>query len=625
MNERIKEHTHYCHKKCEHNHEEHHSCSCHSHSETSCSCHHHDENQRILILRLVSGAIMLSAAIFTRITPLFFAAYLIPGYDVLINAVKDLKNLFNESFLMSIASLGAFAIGEHSEAAAVMLLYQLGEFLSHRAAGKSKNSITALMDLRIDRASVLQNGEFITLPCEKIKVGDTIRVSAGEKIPLDGIIFKGNAYLDTSALTGEAMPVPVQVGDNVLSGSICTDSVIEIQVTKEFSESTVSKILSLVSSKNSSESERFISKFARTYTPVVVLAAICICTIPSIITGDWQKWIYTALTFLMVSCPCALVISIPLTFVAGIGSASKKGILLKGSYALEKLAKIKQAAFDKTGTLTEGKFAIEEIVSSDANELLKFAAHAEYFSSHPIAKAITSGYKETDVSAISDYREVPGKGVSAIVCGKTVLVGTQDFTGADISVKNAVYVSIDGKFAGYITLYDKLKSTSSSAISYLRHLKIDSIMLTGDSDDNARRIAEELAIPYHASLLPQDKAEFVKKSAKTTAFIGDGINDAPVLSCADIGISMGGIGSDAAIEASDAVIMTDDPEKVAEAVKTARRTMKILRENVIFAITIKLLIMILGIFGLVTMWAAVFVDVGVSLLSVLNAMRAYKD
>ncbi len=615
-----------------------HDCCGHDHGHTHehehghcCGREEHEEENRLpLIIRLIVGVVLFAAAYFSKITYLYYAAYLVMGYDVLINAVKDIRNIFNECFLMSIATIGAFAIGNNPEAVAVILFYQIGEMLSDYAVDKSKENIGNLMDLRADTANVLKDGKFIPTPCEDVAIGDIIQVSAGEKIPLDGAVTKGTAHIDTSALTGEAVPVSVHDGDSVMSGCINTNSVIEIEVTKAYSDSTASKILELVQSNKKSHSERFITRFSKVYTPIVVISALLIGIIPSLITGDWKTWIYTALTFLVVSCPCALVVSVPLTFFAGLGRASKNGILIKGSNSLEELAGIKTVAFDKTGTLTKGSFEVTRIVTDDGikAQLLDYAAHVESYSSHPIAKAIVRAYgKDIDSSRITGYEEIAGSGVSAEVDGHQVLIGKAEFAGTKPVNENAVYISVDGNFAGYIVVDDKLKPSAKDTISELKKLGVNSVMLTGDSEQNAKRIAENIGIPYYAGLLPQDKVEKFKslRSNSKAAFIGDGINDAPVLSCADVGISMGGIGSDAAIESADAVIMSDDIAKIPSAIKTARRTVMLLRENVTFAIIVKILIMLLGVIGYASMWLAVFADVGVCLLVVLNALRAFID
>lgn len=603
------------------------SCNCCHEEHGHDCCHtHEDANRKALIVRLCAGTLLFGIALFTKITWLYYAAYLILGYDVLINAVKDIKNIFNECFLMSIATIGAFAIGEYPEAAAVMLFYQIGELLSDYAVDKSKENIGNLMDLRSDTAHILRNGNVVSVPCQDVEIGETIRVLAGEKIPLDGTITAGNANLDTSALTGEAIPLSVSVGDSVMSGSINSNSVIDITVTKRYSESTATKILDLVKENKKSKTEKFITRFSRIYTPIVVISALLIGIIPSIITGDTARWIYTAMTFLVVSCPCALIVSVPLTFFAGLGRASRKGILVKGSESLENLSKIKSIAFDKTGTLTEGKFTITNISAAiDRQELLKYAAYTEYYSSHPIAKAIVAEYGgDINAEEIFDYKENAGYGVSAMVFGHYVSVGSAKHANADAAGKNAVYVSIDGAYAGSIELGDKIRREAKKALTDLSALKVTAVMLTGDCVSNAERVANILQIPYHAELLPADKVEKFKQLGNA-AFVGDGINDAPVLSCANVGISMGGIGSDAAIESSDAVIMSDDLSKIPLAVKIARRTMKLLHENIIFALAIKIAVMLLGILGYASMWLAVFADVGVCLLVVLNALRAFID
>lgn len=600
------------------------SCHCHE-------CHEHtheDKGERnTLILRFVAGIILFAAAAIFKINCLYIASYLIMGYDVIINAVKDIKNIFNECFLMSIASIGAIVIGEYPEAAAVMLFYQFGEMLSDYAVDKSKENIGKLMDLRSDTAKVVSGGKLVKKQCTDIKIGEILRVSAGEKIPLDGVVVNGTANIDTSALTGESIPTAVSPGSEVLSGCINTDCVIDVKVTKEYSDSTASKILELVKDSKKSKTERFITRFAKVYTPIVVLAALLVAIIPSLITGEWRENIYTAGTFLVISCPCALVVSVPLTFFSGLGCASKSGILVKGSVSLENLAKIKTAVFDKTGTLTKGQFGVTTIhAEHDEDDVLRSAAYAEYYSAHPIARAIVKKYGgEIDISRISNYKETAGKGVSATIDGHTVCVGSADFADAKVQRANTVYVKKDGKYIGCIETDDALRTGAQTGIQRLNELGIDVAMMTGDSPQNAERFADILNIPYFAGLLPHEKLqEFTKiKNGAKAAFIGDGINDAPVLSAADIGISMGGIASDAAVESSDAVLMSDDLSRIALGVKIARKTMVILKENIIAAIAIKTAIMLLGVFGYASMWLAVFADVGVCLLVILNSLRAF--
>ncbi|MBO5060673.1 MAG: cadmium-translocating P-type ATPase [Clostridia bacterium] len=587
-----------------------------------------------MLIRLIAGVLLFAAGIFTEIKLIFLVAYIVLGYDVLIQAFRDIRNIFNENFLMSIASIGAFVIGEYHEAVAVMLFYQIGESLSDYAVGKSKKSISSLMDLRADTARVLRNGEFTAVPCEDVKIGETILVTTGEKVPLDGTIISGSAYFDTSALTGEAKPLLISENENVMSGIINTNSAVRIRVDKIFSESTVSKILELVQDGNKAKSEKFISKFARVYTPIVVLAAILIAIIPTLITGDFHHWIYTAMLFLVVSCPCALVVSVPLTFFAGIGCASKNGILVKGGYVLENLAKTKNMAFDKTGTLTEGKFKVQELRANGIKaEVLEYAAYAEFYSPHPIAKAIVEAYgKSIDTTRISEYKEIAGNGVSALIDGRLVLVGSQKFLSENnIDCKGSpafsVLVSIDGSFCGGIVVEDRLKTNAKEALGKLRDMGIDISILTGDNKSNAKSVSETLQVSdVYAGLLPQDKVSTLRnlQARGISAFVGDGINDAPVLSCADAGISMGGLGSDAAIEASDVVIMADEIAKIPLAVSIARKTLTIVKQNIWIALGIKLLIMLLGVIGIATMWLAVFADVGVCLLAVVNALRALR-
>lgn len=633
-------------KKEKINRESAHAC-CHTHSHEHhddighCSCHSHtsETDGKVMLFRLAAGAVLFiiglilnHANINQMISAIIFvAAYIILGYDVLINAVKNVKHIFNESFLMSIASVGAFFVGELPEAAGIMLFYQIGELLSDYAADKSKDSITDLMDLRAETANVLRNGKTEIVPCESVQPGETIVVSAGEKIPLDGTVISGSAYVDMSAMTGESIPVLCSDGCKVLAGGVNTDSVLNIKVTKAFQDSAASKILELVKTDKQASTEKFITKFARIYTPIVVFCALATAIIPPIFTGDWQEWIYKALLFLVVSCPCALVVSVPLTFFAGIGCASKKGILVKGAYSLENLAKVRAIAFDKTGTLTEGKFKVREIRTEyNANELLELAAYAEYYSSHPIAKAIVSEYgKEINTELIADYHEEAGKGISVSVFGHKILIGSDTLlTDSDIPVKkaeNAVYIACDGKYCGLIIISDSLKPHAVSMIDNLKKEKIYCEMLTGDNAENAEKIADKLKIPFHSKLLPNDKVNKIiaLKKKGATSFVGDGINDAPVLSNADVAFAMGGIGSDAAIEASDVVIIDDDISKIPLSFSIARKTMRIVKENIVISIGIKIAVMLLGLLGFANMWLGIFADVGVCILAILNASRAF--
>lgn len=575
---------------------------------------------------------------------LFVLAYLLVGFEVLKKAFCNLLkgHVFDENFLMSVATLGAFGIGELEEAVAVMLFYQVGEFFQSYAVDKSRKSVAALMDIRPDYANVYQNGEIIKVNPDDVNIGEMILVKPGEKVPLDCTVVAGDGMLNTLALTGEATPRHVGENDSVLSGSISIDGTLKLKVDKEFGESTVSKILELVENASSrkSKSENFISKFARYYTPIVVGIAVLLAFVPPLFLGwnTFSTWIYRALSFLVVSCPCALVISIPLSFFAGIGASAKRGILIKGSNYLEALSKTKMIVCDKTGTLTEGVFQVQEVDAigySDA-ELLKFAAYAEYYSNHPISLSLRNAYgKDIDEALITKNKEFSGKGVESIVDGKKVLVGNEKLmTEKKISItKNEkmgtiVYVAIDGKFAGSIVIADKIKEDAYVAMKRFRDYSIDVVMLTGDRENISQSVANELSITrYHSELLPQQKVELTQKymnekeADEKLVFIGDGINDAPVLAYADIGCSMGGLGSDAAIEAADVVIMTDQPSLVADAISISRKTMRIVTENIVFAIAVKVLVLLLSAIGVASMWAAVFADVGVSVIAILNALR----
>ena len=577
-------------------------------------------------------------------TILFVLAYLLVGFEVLKKAFHNLLkgHVFDENFLMSVATLGAFGIGELEEAVAVMLFYQVGEFFQSYAVDKSRKSVAALMDIRPDYANVYRNGEIVKVNPDDVNIGEMILVKPGEKVPLDCTVVAGDGMLNTLALTGEATPRHVGENDSVLSGSISIDGTLKLKVDKEFGESTVSKILELVENASSrkSKSENFISKFARYYTPIVVGIAVLLAFVPPLFLGwnTFSTWIYRALSFLVVSCPCALVISIPLSFFAGIGASAKCGILIKGSNYLEALSKTKMIVCDKTGTLTEGVFQVQEVDAigySDA-ELLKFAAYAEYYSNHPISLSLRNAYgKDIDEVRITKNKEFSGKGVESIVDGKKVLVGNEKLmTEKKISItKNEkmgtiVYVTIDGKFAGSIVIADKIKEDAYVAMKRFRDYSIDVVMLTGDRENISQSVANELGITrYHSELLPQQKVELTQKymnekeEDEKLVFIGDGINDAPVLAYADIGCSMGGLGSDAAIEAADVVIMTDQPSLVADAISISRKTMRIVKENIVFAIAVKVLVLLLSAIGVASMWAAVFADVGVSVIAILNALR----
>lgn len=558
----------------------------------------------------------------------FFAAYIIAGLEVLKDALKNIAKgqVFDENFLMSIATIGAICVGEYPEAIMVMLLYRIGEYFQDKAVEKSRHSISELMDIRPDYANL--DGKKVSP--ESVKIGDIITVNTGEKVPLDGIITEGQASIDTSALTGESIPKSVKAGDAISSGCINCDGVLKIKVTKLFEESTVSKILNLVenASAKKAQAEKFITKFAKIYTPVVVILALIIAVIPPLILNtSFIVWVKRALTFLVISCPCALVISIPLSFFAGIGIASRKGILIKGSNYMEVLAKASAVVFDKTGTLTEGVFKVTQIVS-DNPDILKYATYAESSSSHPIAKAIKAAYGK-EIPENNDIKEIAGMGIKAIVDGKEVLVGNSKLIKAEPvdTMGTVVYVSIDGTFQGYIVISDEIKKDSYSAIANLKKSGIFTEMLTGDSRVASEKVEEILGLDkVYAELLPENKVEKIEELISTSKgrvlFVGDGINDAPVLTRADVGIAMGGLGSDAAIEAADVVIMDDKPSKVVDAIKIAKKTITIVKQNIAFAISVKVLFLILGGLGLMTMWGAVFADVGVTFIAVLNASGA---
>lgn len=621
-----------------------------------CEHHHHvheeENNERIILSRIVLAILLfITAMLFTHSTILkctvLGMAYLIAGYDIIFKALKNIikGQVFDENFLMGIATLGAIGIKEYPEAVMVMVLYQIGEYLQDKAVEKSQNSITELMDIRPDYANIEKNGDLTKISPYEVKIGDTIIVKTGEKIPLDGIIIDGTATLDTSALTGESRPREVKIGDEAISGCINTNGLLKIRVTKEYGQSTVSKILDLVENASSkkTKTENFITKFAKIYTPVVVLAALFLAILPPIIFGsNFSVWINRALTFLVISCPCALVISVPLGFFAGIGGASKCGILVKGSSYLELLSKPETIVFDKTGTLTQGCFKVVKIAQQEdttKEELLELTAYAESYSNHPIALSIKKAYdKNIDKNRISEISEIAGNGVRAEINGCSILVGNENLLkNHNISYQKAnetgtiVYTAKNSKFLGYIVISDKLKEDAQKAIIELKKLKLQTVMLTGDTEESGLTVAKELNIDKaYTQLLPIDKVDKIediieqKTKNKSVIFVGDGINDAPVLTRADVGIAMGGLGSDAAIEAADVVIMDDKPTKVATAIKIAKQTLTIVKENIAFALGIKVLFLILGAFGFVTMWGAVFADVGVTLIAVLNSLRALK-
>ena len=602
--------------------------------------------------RIIIGAAVLATAVLLSLNnewlqiALFIISYIIVGGDVVKRAVKNIfkGQVFDENFLMSIATIGAFFIGEYPEGVAVMLFYQVGELFQSYAVGKSRKSIASLMDIRPDYANVKKGDELVKVDPDEVQIGDIIVIKAGEKIPLDGKVIEGSSMIDTSALTGESVPREVEVGSDILSGCININGVITAEVTKEFGESTVSKILDLVENASSkkSNSEQFITKFARYYTPVVVIIAVFLAIIPPLVIdgATFSDWIYRALAFLVVSCPCALVISIPLSFFGGIGGASKKGVLVKGSNYLEALAETEIVVFDKTGTLTKGVFNVQEIHPEGVSkeELLELTAHAESYSNHPISLSLKRAYsKEIDNGRISDVEEISGHGVIATVDGKKVMAGNIKlmkmmdipyFKGELIGT--IVHVAVNNKYIVYIVIADEVKEDSAQAIKELKAANIkQTVMLTGDNKSIGSKVAKELGLDkVYAELLPADKVEkleelFSQKSKKgKLAFVGDGINDAPVLARADIGIAMGGLGSDAAIEAADVVIMTDEPSKIATTMKISKKTLKIAHQNIVFAIGIKIIVLILSAFGITTMWAAIFADVGVTIIAVLNAFRA---
>ena len=620
-----------------------------------CEHHHHHEhskeNDKLHLVKIILALILFILAI--AVMPagiakviIFLTAYIIAGGDVLIKAVKNIfkGDMFDENFLMVIATAGAFAIKEYPEAVMVMILYQIGEFLQEKAVEKSRRSISRLMDIRPDYANIEINGELTKVNPKEVKKDDIITVKTGEKIPLDGTVIEGHASVDTSALTGESAPKELNTGDSAISGCINTNGLLKIKVEKEFGESTVSKILELVehAGAKKAKAENFITKFARYYTPAVVAGAFILAVIPPLILhAGFSIWVQRALTFLVISCPCALVISVPLGFFAGIGGASKHGILIKGACYIEALSNPDSVVFDKTGTLTKGTFKVTEIHPEGLTEqeLLKMCAHAENYSSHPIALSLKEAYGEKiDSEKIKEIEEIAGNGVKANIEGLEILAGNSnlmkmfnvEFPLID-SAGTIVYTAKNRNFTGYIVISDEPKEDAKLAINNLKIFANQTVMLTGDSQKTANYIAQKLGIDkFYAELLPAQKVEKLeeliadKEKNKSVIFAGDGINDAPVLTRADVGIAMGGLGSDAAIEAADIVIMNDKPSKIAKAVLIARKTMSIVKQNIIFALGIKALFLILGAFGIVTMWGAVFADTGVALLAVINSLRALK-
>lgn len=649
------EYVHSC--ACAHRaHDEHHKDE--KHEEVGCGCghsHEHDHKEgKAELIKIIISSILFVCAITLKINDninlvLLVLAYLIIGYDIILNALKSLfkGHPFDENFLMTLATIGAWGIGEYNEAVAVMLFYKIGEYFQGKAISNSRKSIADLMDIRPESANLKVGEDVKTVSPEDVKVGDIVVVKAGEKIPLDGIILEGHSFVDTVALTGESVPREVEESDDVLAGMINTKSLLTIQVTKEFNNSTVSRILELVENTASQKAptEKFITKFARIYTPIVVFLAIALAILPPLIVPNatFAEWIYKALVCLVISCPCALVLSVPLSYFAGIGCASKKGILVKGSNYLEALNDLETLVVDKTGTLTEGVFQVTEVVqlgSYSKEEMIKYCAHAESFSNHPIATSILNEYTgEIEEDHIQNYEEISGHGIKANIFGKEVLAGNIKLLNKEnipcerVNVAGTiVYLAIDKEYAGYFLIADKIKADSNVAIKRLKNNGVRKIvMLTGDNSAVAEDVAKKLGLRmFKADLLPNQKVEEVEKllaqksNGRTLGFVGDGINDAPVLARADIGIAMGGIGSDAAIEASDVVIMTDELSKIVTAVKIAKRTRKIVMQNIALAMVIKIGAIILGLIGKAAVWHAVIADVGVTIVAVINSLRCLK-
>ena len=638
----------------EHKHHNEHECECHEHHHGH---EHHEHHGRLV--KIIAAAVLLAVAVVIEKNTewatwqyllLFLVPYLVVGWDTLKEAAEGLLHgeALSEDFLMSIATLGALGIGfmpgaesQFPEAVFVMLFFQVGELFEEMAEGKSRRSIEHLMDIRPDSVRVERGGELLVVKPEEVTPGEVILIQPGEKVPMDGVVLEGASSLDTVALTGESVPRSIGAEDEILSGCVNLSGVLRVKTTKAFGDSTAARILDLVenAAQSKSRSEGFITRFARIYTPIVVALAAVVAVIPGLVTGEWATWIYRGLLFLVVSCPCALVISVPLTFFGGLGGASRKGILIKGSNLMDTLSKVRTVVFDKTGTLTQGVFEVTAVHPEviDSKELLHLAAHVERHSTHPIAMALRNAYpEEADDCDVSAITETAGQGVSAMVNGKKVAVGNSLLMEAQGAAWHPchhsgtiIHVAIDGLYAGHIVISDRIKEDSSSAIKALKAAGVErTVMLTGDQESVAAAVAKALKVDqYHAQLLPADKVAKVEEllPAGTLAFVGDGINDAPVLTRADIGIAMGALGSDAAIEAADVVLMDDKPSKIATAIGIARRTIGIARQNIWFAIGIKVLVLVLATAGAATMWMAVFADVGVTVLAVLNAMRALRS
>lgn len=607
-----------------------------------------DKKKKKKLICIIVAAVLLAAGIIIKHTiggpaviVLLIPAYVIAGYGPIIKAAKNISHgqIFDENFLMAIATVGALALGEYDEAVAVMLFYQIGEFFEDYAVDKSRKSVAALMDIRPDFAVVLKDGKEETVDPYDVNIGDTVLVKPGEKIPLDGTVIEGNSSVDTSSLTGEALPKDVEAGDEVISGCINLSGVIKIKVTSMFEESTVSKILEMVENASSRKApvENFITKFAKYYTPVVVFSAVALAIIPPLVIADatFSTWIYRALLFLVVSCPCALVISIPMSFFSGIGAASARGVLVKGGNYLQILSKVNTVIFDKTGTLTTGKFKVDKICGDNPDELLALAAACEQYSNHPIAVSIKEAYKG-DIYTADDVQEIAGRGIKATIDGKEVYAGNAKLM-HELNISNLpevtgttlVHLAYSDKYLGYISVTDTIKEDTAEGLKALKDIGVtDLVMLTGDNRETAEKVAEQAGITeVHANLLPENKVEIAEQiidKGRITAFVGDGVNDAPVLARVDAGIAMGGLGSAAAMEAADVVIMDDNPKKISLAIRIGRKTVRLAKENIWFALIVKLLVLVLGALGLVNMWAAVFADVGVAVIAIANSMRALR-